>query len=274
MDNKQSNIAAPNPKGHSCWSWFLGILFIISFSTILLTYGGYLLTSEKIMKPMIAKTLNIVLRHEGTKETVRAVNYVNELYKQRNAIKAFTELDPTKVEQDVSQMPPEQSEKYLEDNLVGPMYENGTKIIEPLKMMNPDAAVDTERLDLLSMINGNSNKAIKKILFYEAITTGILLLLLLIASSGRRVSTIGFVILLASLPGVLFFGLFNKVAGRLLIPVLGQYADGPIYKDILNEVINPIIITMRNIHIVPAAIGLFLILLAFILKLIFRSRSA
>lgn len=251
--------------------WFLGAVFLTAFSSAIITYGALTLTSEEKMQPMLAKTLNIVFRQNGMEETTRVVNYLNELYKQKDAIAEIQKINPEKIQRDIEKMSPEESQKYLEETLAKPLYENGTKIVEPLKAVNPNAAIDAERLDFLSMANANSNQTLKKALNYQAIVLIIVLLLLIVLSKGiKRLSTPATLIFVASLPGLLFFGLFNGLAEKFIKPILGQYAEGPIYSALMTEVISPMVETMRNIHLVPALIGLSLIILSIVLKLVLR----
>lgn len=270
----QTITGAVRPKKHTCWQLFIGLLFVLLLPWGLMTYGGYIITSERVMKPMITKTLNAVFRQEGMEEVTRVVNYVNELYKHKDELKAMQKLDPAKVKADMNGMSPEQSQKYLEENLVKPMYENGTKIIEPMKAVNPNAAIDAERLDFLSSANLKSNGKLRVLLIIEGIILLLELVILILISNGwARVYVPGIVILLGSLPGLVMFSLSDWLIARFAPGIMGQYAKGPLYNELLKIIVYPAIEIIRNIHLWPVIGGVGLIILGVIFALVFKPRA-
>ena len=253
--------------------WLFSIMFIGAFMAALVTYCGYVITSQKVIEPLLAKTLNIAFRQPGGEEIKRIIPYVNELYKQKDSIQAMA-LDAQKVQADVASMSPEQSEKYIQEQVVGPMYANGTKIIEPLKAINAQEASEAERIDFISMANAKSHQSLQKTLKYEAIALVVLLILIILLSTGvRRLSTPGILILIGSLPGLLLFSSFNYMTDRFINPLVGQYTSSPIYDDFLSEVAHPLVGLLRNIYLLPAILGAALIILAIIMGQILRQKS-
>lgn len=228
---------------------------------------------------MMAQTLNVVFRQYGTKETTRVVNYVNELYKHKAEIQnmqnTMAQIDPAKVQKDMSSMTPEQSQKYLQDTLVNPMYADGTKIIQPLEAVNTNAAIDAERLDFLSSANIKSNQVAKKWLIIEGgLLLVVLAVLILVSKRWGRIYVPGIAILVGSLPGLVLFMSSNWLIKRFVPSFFGKYANGPIYNELVKIIVYPSIDTIRNIYLIAAIVGAGLIVIGIVLALIFKPHPA
>lgn len=216
------------------------------------------------------------MRNNDSKEITRAVNYLNELYRQKDAINALgREINAQKLQSDINSMSPEESEKYLSEVLAGPIYDNGTKIIEPLKAVDPDKAIDTEKIEFISMANTKSNQFLKKTLLYNSIIVVISLLILILSSKGiKKILTPGILILIASIPGVLFFGFFGGLREKFITPMMGQYSSGKIYDNIISEIVNPITEYLRNIYLIAGLVGVGLVFLFIVLRILTRNTEA
>ncbi len=265
---------APKQKKHACAQWIFGCIIVLLLPGALITYGVYKITSEKVMKPMVSKTLNVVFRQNGMEETKRVVAYVNELNKNKEELKTFTKLDPTKIQNDISKMSPEQSQKYIDENIVNPMYVSGTKIIEPMKAVNTNEAADAERMDFLSAANQKSHHIISIWLLIQA---GLLLItmiiLVLVGYRFNRIYVPGIAILVGSLAGLMIFIFSGWLIKKYVPAIMGDYAKGPLYNDLTNIIVYPSIDILRNIHIVAASVGAGLLIIGLILGAIFKQHA-
>lgn len=270
----QTTPQAPKPKKHACAQWIFGCIIVFLLPGTLITYGAYKITAEKVMKPMVSKTLNVVFRQDGMEETKRVVAYVNELYKNKGQLQNFTKLDPSKIQNDISKMSPEQSQKYIEENIVNPMYVSGTKIIEPMKAVNTKEAADAERMDFLSAANQKSHHFILIWLIIQAALLFLaMIILILVGYRFNRIWVPGLAILIGSFMGLMTFTFSGWLIKRYVPSIMGDYAKGPLYNDLLNIIVYPSIDILRNIHIIAASIGVGLLIIGLVLAAIIKPRT-
>lgn len=248
--------------------WIFAILFLGILMLALLNYCLYNITSENNMKQTLAKTLAIVFRQDGMKEATPIINYLNVVAKHKtelNSLQSLTTIDQTTLQNDLKNMSPEQSQKYLEDKFAGPIYES-SKIVDSLKQVDPNATVEPSQIDFINLANANSHALLKRTLTWQGIILIILLILIMVLSVGaKRLSTPGILILLGALPGLLLFGFFNNIAEKFIAPYLSKNVNAAIYDSLSKEVIAPLILMMRNVYVLSAIIGVVLIVLAIII---------
>jgi|GEM_PF-1706900 len=253
--------------------WFLGLLCVVGIMAFLFSLSAYRLTDESVAKSVIAKSLDIVFRQEGMKELTPAVNYINELSKHQKELQGLSQLqniDPTKMEGDLTSMPPEQAEKYLQDTLAGPLYDS-SQILDSLKKVDPSKKIEAADLNVINLANTTSHSNLKKALYWQGGILFVLLLAFALLNIGvKKISNPGIIIIIASLPGLLLLLFLNQILAAFVAPAISKYLNTPLYDAFINEIIDPTAKILLNIFLIPALIGIGLVILAIIINLVVK----
>jgi len=264
------------PYWHVDLKWLFGIVAVFSVAALLTVIGLFRLTERERAIQIVSVGIASAFSPEGLDEAASIAEIQGILEEQPDGeLQLIQDIDVFVRAEDIEGLSPRQTRIYVFRQIAEPLYDQGVDGVTELSQDPAIQAALRNDVGMIALLSAGTHRVLGWVLAGLALLSLISVgLSLLWSSRFGRLVTPGIILLLTSLPGVLFATLLGSIAlggSRQANPASSAaFSFEAIFKEI-----GPLVTSaLRPAYLIALILGLLLLVGALIGRLVVRSKKS